>query len=209
MKRYILTGTPGAGKTSVLRLLESLGYAVVEEAATAVIALEQALGRPDPWAGGSSFVDKIVTLQRQRELRASTRDGAVVLFDRSPICTYALCTYVGLPISPALAAEVDRVTRNGVYQSEVFFLRNLGFVERTAARRITFADSLRFERIHEATYRAFGYHLVDVPAAPLADRVAAIRAALTPEPTPGQPCATTQNRLPSVSASTTKSAPSG
>jgi predicted ATPase len=34
MRRFIMTGAPGAGKTSILRVLESLGYAVVEEAAT-------------------------------------------------------------------------------------------------------------------------------------------------------------------------------
>jgi predicted ATPase len=175
MKRYILTGTPGAGKTSVLRLLESLGYAVVEEAATAVIALEHALGRPDPWTTATSFIDRVVALQRQRELRASARDVDVLFFDRSPICTYALSSYADQPISATLAAEVDRITEGQTYQRDVFFVRNLGFVEPTAARRITFADSLRFERIHEETYRAFGYHLVDIPAAPLTDRVATIR----------------------------------
>lgn len=49
MKRYILTGTPGSGKTSVLHALKSLGYSVVEEAATDVIALEQKRGNPEPW----------------------------------------------------------------------------------------------------------------------------------------------------------------
>jgi predicted ATPase len=34
MKRCILTGAPGAGKTALVRLLERNGYAVVEEAAT-------------------------------------------------------------------------------------------------------------------------------------------------------------------------------
>ena len=33
MKRYILTGTPGAGKTAILRALETEGFDVVEEAA--------------------------------------------------------------------------------------------------------------------------------------------------------------------------------
>ena len=32
MKRYILTGTPGSGKTSILQALKNQGYAVVEEA---------------------------------------------------------------------------------------------------------------------------------------------------------------------------------
>ncbi|MFG2472620.1 AAA family ATPase [Streptomyces canus] len=38
MRRYVLTGTPGAGKTSILQCLAEHGYEVVEEAATAVIA---------------------------------------------------------------------------------------------------------------------------------------------------------------------------
>ena len=44
MKRYILTGTPGSGKTSIIHELKNQEYAVVEEAATDVIALEQANG---------------------------------------------------------------------------------------------------------------------------------------------------------------------
>ena len=34
MKRFIITGAPGAGKTAILRQLELDGFGVVEEAAT-------------------------------------------------------------------------------------------------------------------------------------------------------------------------------
>jgi predicted ATPase len=64
---------------------------------------------------------------------------------------------------------------DGSYAKTVFFIRNQGFVAATAARRISFADSLVFERIHERTYRDLGFKVVDVPAGPLADRVALIR----------------------------------
>lgn len=57
----------------------------------------------------------------------------------------------------------------------VFFFRNLGFVEPTAARRIRFEDSLAFERLHERTYLDPGFHLVNVPAGSLTDRVALIQ----------------------------------
>jgi predicted ATPase len=173
MRRFILTGTPGAGKTSILRLLENQGHVVVEEAATAIIALEQAQGDAEPWAQ-ASFIDRIVALQRQRQVQASAADSDVQFFDRSPICCHALSSYAGRPIAAALSAEIDRITREQVYDRTVFFIRNLGFCEPTAARRISFVDSLAFERIHEETYRAFGYDLVDVPAGALAHRVAAI-----------------------------------
>ena len=42
--KFILTGAPGAGKTALVRQLERDGFAMVEEAATDVIALEQAKG---------------------------------------------------------------------------------------------------------------------------------------------------------------------
>jgi predicted ATPase len=62
-----------------------------------------------------------------------------------------------------------------VYETAVFFVRNQGTIANTAARRIGFADSRVFERVYEQTYRDLGFHLVDVPAGPLADRVALIQ----------------------------------
>lgn len=56
----------------------------------------------------------------------------------------------------------------------VFFVRNRGFVQATAARRISFEAALVFERIHELTYREFGFELIDIPAAALPVRVASV-----------------------------------
>jgi predicted ATPase len=70
MRRFILTGAPGAGKTVLLRQLELDGFGVVEEAATDVIALEQARGVAEPWTR-SSFIDLVVDLQRRRQSRAA------------------------------------------------------------------------------------------------------------------------------------------
>jgi predicted ATPase len=176
MPRYVLTGAPGAGKTAILRALERAGQRVVEEAATDVIALEQALGSPEP-EHEPRFLDKIVCLQRARQL-ASPAGGPAVFFDRSPVCTLALARYAGLPVPAALAAEVERVLTGRVYEPEVFFVRNLGFVTPTAARRIGFADSLRFERVHEQVYAELGFRLTDVPPGPVPDRAALIAAAV-------------------------------
>jgi predicted ATPase len=167
VSRYILTGAPGAGKTAVLRLLESTGHAVVEEAATDVIALEQACGVDEPWRD-PRFPDRVVRLQRSRLRRADAVGAEVVIFDRSPVCTLALSRHLGSEPSPELVEEVGRCRR--LYAREVFFVRNLGFVRATAARRITLPDALAFERVHEETYREYGFRLVEVPAGPLPGR---------------------------------------
>ena len=182
MPGYILTGTPGSGKTAILRMLETLGYPVVEEAATDVIALNQALGRDQPW-DETAFIDSIVALQRRRQDRAlAGRNSEIVFYDRSPVCTLALSRYAGLDPSRSLAREVDRAVADGSYAKTVFFIRNQGFMAATAARRISFADSLVFERIHERTYHDLGFEVADIPAGPLTERVALIRQAVDVRP---------------------------
>lgn len=174
MPGYILTGAPGAGKTAVLRLLEISGHVVVEEAATDVIALSHALGCEEPWHD-RAFIDKVVTLQRQRQDSVRAVGAATVFFDRSPVCTLALSRYLGFTTSNLLALEVERVVAGGGYEATVFFIRHQGFVAATAARRISFEESLVFEQFHEQAYLDLGFRLVEVPAGPLTDRVALVQ----------------------------------
>lgn len=68
--------------------------------------------------------------------------------------------------------------RDDVYEREVLIVRPLGFVVPTAARRISYEDSLAFEAVHEAVYREHGFVLVDVPAGSISERVAATDAHL-------------------------------
>lgn len=174
MKRYILTGAPGSGKTAILRRLELDGFSVVEEAATDVIALSQAQGVAEPWIE-RSFIDAIVDLQRQRQMRASSEPGEIQFHDRSVICTAALAAYLGYPASDLLSRELERIQSEGIFQREVFFIRNLGFITPTDARRISFDESLRFEQIHHEIYRSFGFAIVSIaPGSPL-QRVTTIK----------------------------------
>jgi predicted ATPase len=178
MKRYILTGAPGAGKTLILRQLEFECYSVVEEAATDLIALWQAQGIAEPWRK-EFFLDAIAELQKQRQTRAVFEPVAIQFHDRSPICTAALATYLERPVTATLAGELDRIQAESIYEKQVFFIRNLGFIKNNEARRISFEDTLRFERIHEEVYRSFGFDLVFVEPGSVEERAAAIKKALS------------------------------
>jgi len=184
MRRFILTGAPGSGKTAILRQLELQGFGVVEEAATDVIALEQARGVAEPWRN-PAFIDAIVGLQKLRRERARTSFPSrgsiaasaadrVQIHDRSAVCTLALARYLEFDVSEALAEELRRIETERVFEKRVFFVENLGFVAPTKARRISFEESLRFERIHEETYRELGYELVAVKPGRTGERVAEI-----------------------------------
>ncbi len=149
---------------------------MVEEAATDVIALEQAHGIAEPWTR-PGFIDSVITLQRERQLRASRQSDAVQFHDRCGACTAALAAYLGYSFSDTLSRELDRILKEEIYQKRVFFLRNLGFIKATEARRITFEETLRFEQIHEETYRKLGFELVYVEPGTVEDRSAVIKAA--------------------------------
>jgi len=177
MRRFIITGAPGAGKTAIVRQLELDGFSVVEEAATDVIAAAHAQGTVELWRH-PSFIDTIAHLQMDRQIRASYQPDEVQFHDRCVVCTAALAVYLGHPVSSFLASELERVQKEAIYQNRVFFIRNLGFITPTEARRISFEETVRFEKIHEETYRDFGYELIPVEPGSLVERVRIIKAAI-------------------------------
>jgi predicted ATPase len=174
MRRFIITGAPGSGKTAIIRQLELEGFGVVEEAATDVISAAQVRGVEEPWRS-ASFIDEITMLQRDRQLRASYQPDKIQFHDRSAVCTAALAWYLGYTLSPVLGAELKRIGNESIFDNRVFFIRNLGFITNTEARRITFDETLRFEKIHEETYRDFGFELVEIEAGSVTDRVGKIK----------------------------------
>jgi predicted ATPase len=155
-------------------------HAVVNEAITDLIASAQTAGFDGPCLD-IDFVDKVVALQRARQLASVADPVSVQVFDHSPLCTLALARYLDLPVTRGLAAEITRVVRERVYEPTVFLIRPLGFIENTAARRISYPDSRAFEAVHEAVYREHGFHLVDVDPGPVEHRVTVVEHHLTAE----------------------------
>ena len=170
-RRFILTGAPGAGKTALIRALEVRGFDTVEEAATDVIALEQANGIDEPWTD-PRFVERIAELQARRE--AAPMRGDLRLSDRSVFCTLALAEFLGHAVPPPVAAQADRLRT--WFEPRVLFIDLMGTITPTAARRISLPDSQRFAAVHETVYRRMGFDLIHIEPGPLEQRLAAILA---------------------------------
>ena len=177
MRRFIITGAPGAGKTALIRQLALQGFSVVEEAATDVIAAEHDRGINQPWTD-PSFIDAVAKLQRERLIRASHQPDDIQFHDRCVLCTAALAIYLDYPFSTFLTTELERIMEEPVFERRVFFIRNLGFVTPTRARQISFEETIRFEAIHEDIYRRFGFELVSIAPGTVEGRVSRIKAAI-------------------------------
>lgn len=169
---HILTGAPGAGKTIILRGLEHAGVAVVEEAATDLIAWRRAQGVSEPWTD-PTFTNDIVALQLVRRARAGQE---TTVFDRSPVCTLALARFLGHDPSPALITAA--AAARDAYAREVFFVESLDFIVNTEARRIDLDAARRFGDVHREVYADLGFTLIPVAPAAVEARVAAVLAHL-------------------------------
>lgn len=169
VKRYILTGTPGSGKTSIINILKNQHYSIIDESATDIIAQEQNKGHNRPWEQ-ENFIDKIIHLQKQRQIEADTI-VPLQFYDRSPFCTYALARYLHIEPSETLLDEIERILKNKIYENKVFFIENLGFCTPTDARQISFEESLIFEQTHTEIYTQFGCECIKIPVLPLQKRV--------------------------------------
>lgn len=154
----------------MIRYLESLGYPVVEEAATAVIGLAQAYGESAPWTE-IEFIEKVLRLQIQRRANRIETDSLYQFFDRSPLCTLALANYLNYPPLPIVLNEIKLIQHENIYERQVFFIENLGHCQPTEARTISFEEALRFEKIHEAVYLDHGFELIKIPNGGVGERV--------------------------------------
>jgi predicted ATPase len=169
VRPIIVTGAPGAGKTTLLTELGRRGYPIVREAATDVNVAAIAAGVDQP-SQTESFIDDIVRLQQQRVSSAPSGDRPQ-LHDRSLLCTLALARYLGRPVTDPLRQALAELEQQDLFDRRVLFVRPLGFIEPTAARRISYQHALVFEAVHVEVYTELGYQLVDLPAAELNPRV--------------------------------------
>lgn len=174
--QFILTGAPGAGKTTLIRSLERQGHPVVEEAATDIIARQQARGIAEPWRD-AAFITQIAQLQIRRQAAARQLPTGTCFHDRSLFCTYALAEYLGHPVPPLLEQAMARTLEQGLFARRVFMVRLLGFITRTEARRIDLAEAIVFERVHEAAYRRFGFEIVPIDRGTVPQRAEAVMVA--------------------------------
>lgn len=152
--KYVLTGGPGSGKSSILLELERRGEYIVREAAEDVIKLQQARGIENPWVL-PNFQDQILTLQVQREERIP-KDIKRVFIDRGILDGLAY-TEIGTETN-------RRIQREARAYTGVFLIENLGNTERNETRREHHVEALEIERkLEYIYYKLAGYKENKIP----------------------------------------------
>lgn len=165
---HVLTGGPGSGKTTLIEALARDGVATSPEVGRAVIREQLAAGgNALPWADQQAFADLMLVrdVAAQREALAT---GAVTVLDRGIPDVVGFLRASGLPVSP----HIDDAARRYRYNPCVFIAPFWAEIFTGDAERKQSPDVAEATfAVMVETYRDYGYDLVELPRAPVADRV--------------------------------------
>jgi len=168
VKKYVLTGGPGSGKSSILLGLEQQGEYVIREAAEDYIRLRQAQGQKEPWTE-QDFQDKILELQLQRESKILSGIERVFI-DRGILDGLAYYQITGKKPSKQIIKARNKVNQERPYE-KIFLIMNLGDCERNDVRRENMEEAFKLENLQEWNYRKLRYNVERIHVAPLDRRV--------------------------------------
>ncbi|HID4046797.1 TPA: AAA family ATPase [Pluralibacter gergoviae] len=167
--RTIITGGPGAGKTTLIEALAQRGFAVSDESGRAVIRAQMSIGGCGvPWRNPQRFAG----LMLARDIRAwhrSSGASAPVFYDRGIPDIAGYLTLCGYPIPPRLTEAISRYR----YATDVIILPPWRDVyAQDNERKQSWQEAVETWKAMAATYEQHGYRLTTLPPAPPAARAA-------------------------------------
>ena len=164
--RFVVTGGPGAGKTTVLEALARRGYEHVPDSARAIIRERKAAGlsaRPTPDEFGREMLRLYVDAYRAAKVAHEP-----VFFDRSVVDALAFLADNDDISQAALRQHLEAFR----YNETVFVLPPWEEIYRKDVERDQ--DFPHSARVHARLcdwYGRWGYETVEVPRAPVEERV--------------------------------------
>ncbi|MBY8829123.1 AAA family ATPase [Hephaestia mangrovi] len=172
---HVVTGGPGSGKSTLIEALAAAGVATSAEVGRAIIREELAAGGSAlPWADHYAFAERMI----EREVAAhadALASGLTVVLDRGVPDVIGFLRVSGLAVPP----PIDAAARACRYNHRVFIAPWWPEIFTTdAERKQTPAEARATFAVMVATYRDYGYRLVELPRVPVAERVAFIRQAI-------------------------------
>lgn len=163
----VITGGPGAGKTTLIDALAARGYRRTVEAGRAIIQAQVAIGgRALHWDDQALFAELMLAheIRSYEEARAAR---GLVFFDRSVAELVGYLPMVGRPLPEhfrraAALYRYNRVVFAAPPWPEIY--------AKDTERKQDFAEAVRSYGYAVATYREQGYEVVNLPRAGVEER---------------------------------------
>lgn len=163
--KYVLTGAPCTGKTTIVNDFKKNGYQTVPEVASIFIEEELRKSNEPIWKTDIiSFQKKLIC--KQMEFEAKIDFFKPTFLDRSIIDIIAYCKVFNTN-PDSYFIDLAKTNR----YSKVFILDFLENYEITNVRSESLEKSKNIQAILIETYKEFGYELIKIPANSISNRV--------------------------------------
>lgn len=164
---FVVTGSPGSGKSSLIDAMSKRGFRSMPEAGRAVIQDQVGIGGSAlPWSDRAMFAELMLgwELRSYREARAM---NGPVLMDRGIPDVVGYLTLCGLPVPD----HIETAARLHRYNKQVFLAPywEAIFIQ-DAERKQDLKEARATGRIMAETYDRLGYQLVELPLAGIEER---------------------------------------
>jgi predicted ATPase len=164
---FVITGGPGSGKSSLIDALEREGFARSVEAGRAIIQDQVTIGgNALPSSDPQAFAELMLCWEL-RSYRIARDQHGPVFFDRGIPDVVGYLRLMQLPVP----AYMDRASRMFRYNRRVYIAPPWPEIfEQDTERKQTLEEAEQTYRAMVETYSAYGYELVTLPLAPVAER---------------------------------------
>ncbi len=158
MKPIVITGGPGAGKTSIIGVLATRGYLTFEESPRYLIEQQSRLTNGIlPWTHLAEFAEMCLDMMKNQK-RASEKQKNISFLDRA---IPDICAYLQLG---KLDVEKRYIDASNGYFEKVFFCAPKQLIyTQDAVRPHSFSEALEIYQLLLTCYRNLGYQPIKVP----------------------------------------------
>lgn len=167
VRRFVLTGGPGAGKSTLVAALAARGAHTFAEAGRSILRLQDAIAGPAHAARNPRDYAEAMLMWDMRSFAEAERLDGPAFFDRGVPDTIGYLRLVGRPVPP----HVERAALAFRYADPVFVAPPWSDIYTTdSERRQAWGVAVATHDTVRGVYAELGYRLVDLPPVPVEQR---------------------------------------
>ena len=167
IQKYIISGAPGTGKTTIINALKKKDQYCAEEISLELIDKQISIGGNIlPCKNQIAFENKIA--QKRYKQYLDSPENCICFFDRSSIDCIAYLNDNKLEST----SQINQIIKNCIFNKTVFYTPIWEEIYKNdSERQESFDQSIKIDKHLKDSYIKFGYVLIEIPKLSVEERV--------------------------------------